>query len=214
MTTFIFVRHGQSETNIHNQFAGQFDTELTQTGVLQAKLLSDWVADNYKIDHIYASNLSRAYHTALETAKKAGIPVIKDAQLREINGGFWHGKKYTDIAEEFPDAYRVWKNNIGEAVLPQGESMREFATRITQEIKRIASIHPDQTVMVVTHAVAIRAIMAVFGMGDISKAQEISWVPNASVTVAKYENGALQFEIVGFDDYLENMKSNLPPDIV
>ena len=214
MTKFIFVRHGQSETNIHHQFAGQFDTPLTETGVKQAKLLSAWVAEHYKIDHIYASSLIRAYHTAQIAAEKVGVPVVKDDALREINGGKWHGRKYTDIAEEYPESYGVWRANMGDAVLPEGESVRECAERITSEIKRLAELHPNQTVMVVIHAVAIRVIMAALGQGDVSKVSEISWVPNASVTAANYEHGELQFELVGFDDYLENMKSNLPSNIV
>lgn len=69
MTTLIFVRHGQSQTNIEQRFAGQFDTPLTNEGILQAKLLSDWVADNFSVDKIYSSSLRRAVDTAMVCSK-------------------------------------------------------------------------------------------------------------------------------------------------
>ena len=214
MTKFIFVRHGQSQTNIEQHFTGQLDSQLTEKGILQAELLSKWVEENYSVDKIYASDLSRAYNTALACANKFGISVLKCTELREINGGSWHGKKYVDIMEEYPEEYRAWKNNIGEAALPEGETVKDFSQRIVAEIKNIAGLHPNQTVMVVTHAVVIRAMMAVFQKGDIAKAAEIPWVPNASVTVANYENGRMQFEVIGFDGFLENIKTNIPGNLI
>ena len=146
--------------------------------------------------------------------KKFGIPITTTEGLREIDGGSRHGNKYIDIMQEYPEEYHIWKTNIGGASLSQGESVEEFSKRVVAEVMHISELHPNQTIMIVAHAVVIRAVMAVFMMRDISKAAEISWVPNASVTVANYENALLNFETVGFDGYLKEHKSNLPSKLV
>lgn len=214
MTKFIFVRHGQSQSNIENRFAGQSETALTKDGQEQAELLCNWIFQNHKVDAIYTSSLDRAYKTALPYFKMSGTKIIKDDTLREINAGKWQGEKYVDIKEKYPEEFDVWKNDIGNAKLPDGESVRELSERIVSEIKRIAQNNPDKTVMVVSHGVAIRAMMAVFLKGDICYAKELTWVPNASVTVANYDNGKMQFELIGFNDYLGDIKSYVPANLI
>jgi hypothetical protein len=85
MTTFIFVRHGESETNRTKKFAGQANPSLTEKGLRQAEQMAQWLAANYCVDHIYSSDLLRAYQTADAFAKRTGGKVLENAAFREIN---------------------------------------------------------------------------------------------------------------------------------
>ncbi len=59
----LLIRHAESEGNAENRFQGQRDFPLSVRGVEQALRLAARLKDRH-IDHIYASPLSRADHTA------------------------------------------------------------------------------------------------------------------------------------------------------
>ena len=63
MTKFILIRHGNSMANTLRNFAGHTDAELSPVGEKQIKLTAEYVAKNYKVDKIYASDLKRAFNT-------------------------------------------------------------------------------------------------------------------------------------------------------
>ena len=62
MVKIILIRHGYSQGNAFGKaFCGQTDLPLTDIGFKQAKEVCDYVFNNYKVDAIYSSNLSRAF---------------------------------------------------------------------------------------------------------------------------------------------------------
>ena len=103
MTTLLLIRHGQSEANLEEIFAGQINPALTEKGIEQAELTARYIADNYKVDKIYSSDLQRAHQTALQLAKIIGKDVIKSIKLREIYAGKWEGVKFLELKEKFKD---------------------------------------------------------------------------------------------------------------
>ena len=213
MTTLILVRHGQSEANLDKCFAGQTNPDLTQMGHEQAEALSTWIIENFKTDKIYSSDLIRAYNTAKPTSEKIDVPIIKSKALREINAGYWQGKTFDDIIDEFPVEYSVWLNNIGNAVCPGGESVEELLYRILTALRKIAKENPDKTVLVVTHATPIRVIQSYYENGSIEMMHNTPWVPNTSATVCEYEDEVLSFKLIGYDDFLNDLKSTLPNNV-
>lgn len=214
MTTLILVRHGQSEANFNMYFAGQANPDLTETGHKQAEKLSKWLISNYTIDKIYSSDLLRAYNTAKPTAKKLNLSIIDNENFREINGGKWEGKKYEQLLKDYSEEYSMFINDIGNSCCTDGESVKELSIRVLNEFKKICEENPDKTVLITTHATPIRAILTVLQKGDISYAKDIPWTPNCSATVCKYENGNYTFEMIGYNDYLNDTKSEFPSGIV
>ena len=214
MTKLIFVRHGQSVANLKQVFAGQTNPDLTEQGHRQAEALSDWIAENYKIDAIYSSDLIRAYNTARPIADKLKLSITKTEKLREIYSGKWQGVSYFEIKENYPQEYSVWLSDIGNVVCPGGESFVELAERVKAEILSIAERHSGQTVIITTHATPIRALMAEYVKGSITLAKDVPWTSNTSVSIAECENGILKFTLVDYTDYLSDLKSKFPSGIV
>ena len=68
-TRLYMIRHGQSEGNLKNLFLGHTDMDLTELGHLQAEMAAEYLA-TVPVDVIYASDLKRAFHTALHTSEK------------------------------------------------------------------------------------------------------------------------------------------------
>lgn len=215
MARFIFIRHGQSETNVTNCFAGQSNPSLTEKGLLQADLLAKWIAKTQKIDCIYSSDLTRAYQTASATAKKLGMKVVKDPAFREINAGLWQGVNYLVIKDNYKDIYDIWINDTINARLPEGESVKELGERIVAETLRLNEIHTkDETVMIFTHATPIRVVTTYFKDGNINDIKNTAWASNTSATVLNLNGETPVFELISFDDYLANETSVIPGDII
>ena len=76
-TTLIIVRHGESEANGSKRFAGHLDIPLSAKGLKQAELTAGYIKENYHVDAVYASDLQRAYHTALPIAQAFDLEVTK-----------------------------------------------------------------------------------------------------------------------------------------
>ena len=63
MTTILLIRHGETDWNAEKIFRGRADIELNESGIKQAELLAQYLADE-KIVAVYSSPLKRALKTA------------------------------------------------------------------------------------------------------------------------------------------------------
>lgn len=204
MVRFLIVRHGYSETNREQIFAGHLDAELDEIGKRQAEQLRDYLVSNYKIDRIYSSDLKRAKDTARPTAEAIGIKIETDPGIRELDVGLWKGMKVSEVAEKYPETFNLYKTNVGAARPDGGETYSELAERTNEAFIRMAEENEGKTVMVVTHGGVIRALRCLWNGYCITDAQEIAHVANASVSVVSYNNGAFSFETVGEAHYLSD----------
>lgn len=201
MTHFIIVRHGESEGNAHGEFHGQYNSDLTERGHLQAECTARFV-DRYTIDAFYASDIRRAFSTAVHAAARRDMTVLPDKGLREIYAGVWEKMRFDDIAVRYAEAYRVWHEDIGHSRPPEGESVAELAVRVNAAFERLARENDGRTVFVATHATPIRAMRCLWTDGNLDAMKDTPWAPNASVTTAVYD-GAFRLTEYGYAAHLE-----------
>lgn len=213
MTRLLFVRHGQSTANLDGIFAGQIDPALTELGLRQARCTAEFIAENYAVDAVYSSDLQRAYQTGLGIARRLKLPVRSDPGLREIFAGSWEGRRFDDLQAEDSPAYQVWRQDIGHAQCPGGESLTELARRIWDTVRRIAEENDGKTLVLATHATPIRTLQWRVSGKDLGFMQQISWVSNASVSEFVYESGSLKPVKISQDAHLADMKTELPSNI-
>lgn len=211
-TTFYIVRHGQSKGNLHDRFVGHTDIGLTEQGYRQAHMAAQYLKGIHA-DVIYSSDLSRAYDTACATARLKDMDVIKSAQLREINGGAWEGKIFSELDTLYPEDFGCWRENFGYCRCTDGESVLELQQRIVSELKRIAEKNPGKTVMVFCHATPIRVFRAYCENATPEQMSHIPWATNASVTHAEYENGQFRLMEYSIDHFMGNLVTALPSDV-
>ena len=210
MKTIIMVRHGQSETNVHKVFTGQLNAPLTDMGREQARLMAQYL-DKFRVDKIYASSLDRAVETAQAIADRQNCPVEKRDELMEINSGEWQGLTFTEIAEQYPQTYQGWRDNIGLATPDGGETCEELYARVTAFFQKVLE-KSEETICLVCHATPIRMMESFILACSADGAQGISWVPNASVTVYAYDGKFTEVER-GTCDFLGELCTNLPKSI-
>ena len=100
----ILIRHGQSEYNLQNRFAGWIDTPLTPEGDRQALAAGDLLKQiGFIPGEVWVSPLLRARKTAAHILSKLGVPesiVQIDPRLVERSYGGLSGKNKAETLAE------------------------------------------------------------------------------------------------------------------
>ncbi len=125
ITKFIFVRHGESESNVAKVF-GTSDTVLTELGHQQANNIVESLLKE-KIDVIIASPFERTIQTATPLAQKLGMEIILDERIQEWNVGEYRGKP-SNSPEAAEDTKKAHIDKLHQRGV-DGECMEEVIAR-------------------------------------------------------------------------------------
>ena len=118
-------------------------------------------------DAIYTSDLLRAKQTADEVAKLTGHEVRTDERLREIHCGSWHGRSIDEVSQELPQLVEFRRSGQDFRRSDTGETAAEVADRVCEALFEIIKDNKNQTVMIVSHGLAIRVgIARLLGLPD------------------------------------------------
>ncbi|MGZ8200749.1 MAG: alpha-ribazole phosphatase [Methylosarcina sp.] len=101
---------------------------------------------------IFSSPLTRC----LQLAGTLSGKIMTDERLLELNFGDWEGQRFDAIE---PDVLRHWTDHFVEIGPPNGESFTDLYRRIGSFWQELLA-QPHEQVMIVTHAGAIRALLA------------------------------------------------------
>lgn len=213
MTTIILVRHGYSVANQQGIFAGHTNVDLSQMGYSQAKIVSDYIFNNFKIDKLYSSDLLRAVNTIQPLATTLNKNIQLESDFREIFAGDWEGMSFDDIKQRFPTEYTEWTQNTGFARCPNGESMQELQNRTYNKLLQLAKDNDTKTIVIATHAGVIRALECFLRNIPLIEMNRVAWVKNASICVLKYDGKFFDIENWNFCAYLDNLQTTLPNNI-
>ena len=165
-TTLILIRHGETRLNALGVFQGQLDEPLNDVGLGQARAVAVSMAA-LEPEAIYASDLLRATQTADEIAKLTGHEVHTDERLREIHCGSWHGRSIDEVSQEFPQLVKFRRSGQDFRRSDTGETAAEVADRVCEALFEIIKDNKNQTVMIVSHGLAIRVgIARLLGLPD------------------------------------------------
>ncbi len=116
VSKLILLRHGESEWNAKNLFTGWVDVNLSEAGVLEAKI-SGQLLEQAQVfpDVVHTSLLRRAIMTAnfaLNEAGRVWIPVKHSWRLNERHYGALQGKDKKAIREEYGDEqFMQWRRS-------------------------------------------------------------------------------------------------------
>ena len=174
VTSLLIVRHGETELGVSGQYAGQLNTALTPQGRRQARQVAHRLM-GLRPDVVVTSPLDRcrvtaeAIATAARRRASAECPVISDVRLTDQALGEWTGCTAADIAERWPAEFTRWRGDAA-AAPPGGESLQDLLTRSQPAIADAVAAHVGRSVVVVSHAAPIRALL--------------TWVLGTSIEVA------------------------------
>ncbi len=158
MSTLLLVRHGETELKSSLRYWGHTDVKLGALGIEQAERLRDLLSTE-KIDVIYSSSLERASKTAEIIASRHNAEIITCAELREVNFGDIEGLTFNEVSQRYPEVVKSWIEGNLELKYPGGESLSEFAKRVTSFTRRLKNVAPEQTALIVAHSGVLRLLM-------------------------------------------------------
>lgn len=208
MTTFYFVRHGQTEWNLEKRFQGAHgDSPLLQSSYTDMDKVALFLKDK-KISRAFSSPLPRAQKTAQTiVGQLPGEPKLSlHSNIVEVGLGDWEGQKKEDVARQYPEAYDTYRNHLenfeGEGF--HGEGYTKAVKRFRRLIEQIARDYPDQSVLLVAHG-----LILTFGMSNLLGVKredirsQLGGLSNTSTTTITTEDGR-DFQLVDWNqtDYL------------
>jgi broad specificity phosphatase PhoE len=135
-------------------FYGSTDIPLSERGHQQSSAVST-IIQRYRPERCFSSPLRRCLETIQPSAH---IPVEIVPDLREVDFGSWEGKTFEEIQTADPSVVDRWAAFDPEFSFPGGEGLGAFLERIRRAGSFLASV-PEQTVLAVTHAGVIRALI-------------------------------------------------------
>ncbi|SRR5579875_101275 len=164
-TTFVLVRHGETEGNSSIRYHGVTDVLLSDLGRAQMRATRAALQQHIAGDPapIFASPLLRAIESArLLASKTADLTPIEE--FREINFGLFEGLTAEEIRDRHPAEHRRWMQArfAPDFTFPGGENRREFTARVARGLERMLALCGDATgayVLLVAHRGVIRTIV-------------------------------------------------------
>ena len=171
------IRHGESEANVADCINDDpaRPVNLTALGRTQAKTAAEALSRT-RFTHCYASEFLRARQTAEILLGRYDFPLLIDARLNERRSGMdgLPVHAFNDLVHSAPLRAKP----------PRGESFLEQMHRVGNFLDEIAILHPDATVLAVSHEnpiLAARALLvdnpAEVLLGSIANCEwiELSW---------------------------------------
>ena len=182
------MRHGQTDMNKDKLLQGRLDVKLNEEGRAQAKAAAELLASKgVEFDKVYSSHLKRAMETAMIVSGKKQGDMVLDDRIIEMEYGPYEGKEYSAFDGEMLD----FIHNPAEAKAPNGvEPLEALTRRVGGFLDDIKVWSKRQTVLVMTHGVAIRAIIGY--LMNLNKPDKAVWameIKNCSIIHVTMENG-------------------------
>ena len=180
------LRHGETESTRARRFTGARDVGLTALGQRQAEAAAAVLPA--PLHAIYASPLERARISAEAIAKSHQLAVRLDPRFVEMRFGAWEGLTRTEAAAMSPALYADWRRAPCSVTPPDGESLTAVAARVAAGTADLQARHPDETVVLVTHAIVVRLIV----LGALGLDPDRLWSVDASpggLTEIEYRPG-------------------------
>ena len=155
----LLIRHGTTPTTGKMLPGRAPGLHLAEKGRLQAGVVAERIAAMEKPPAaVYASPLERTRETAAPIASALGLRVRTARGLIEADVGDWTEKSLRSLSktrqwstvQRWPSGFRF----------PGGESFADMSVRSMDAVLGLVADHPGQTIVAVSHADPIKAIVA------------------------------------------------------
>lgn len=200
MTTAIFMRHGETAWNREGRLQGWAPVTLTERGREQAATAGAYLDDEYNIDRVVSSDLTRTRETseAVQSVIDSDVPVRFDDAWRERDLGVYQGLPLSTVTDRFPP-FGLGKDaaNAADQVPESGESLDQVASRVVSGWQDLlAASDSAETVLVVTHGGPIQLLLGHIENKSVTEAV-LAYAPeNCSLTEIEYGVDSMAPKIV------------------
>lgn len=203
MKTIIYlVRHTQTTGNAEKRLTGRTDFELTPNGEMFVHKLTERLK-GVRFEGAYCSDSNRTLKTILPLAKLNNLEVSRETNLDEMDFGIYDGWTWEEVNKTNPKINELHKEKNEIIGIPKQESSEEVATRMYEEIEKIARENLGKTVLICSHGVAIEAFIRKIKNQSFLEEIEENSQKNTSVNILIYENGKFTIELLNDISHLK-----------
>ena len=157
MTTFLLIRHGETDANEKVLAGWTPGWHLNPRGKRQAENLAEKLAP-VPLHAVYSSPLERAVETAEPIARRHRLLTHQLEELGELHFGDWEGKTFAELDGD--ENWRRYNASRGTVGPPGGEPMWDAQLRMSRLLECLAQKHPDERVALIGHGDPFRALIA------------------------------------------------------
>lgn len=211
MTTLYLTRHGETLWNLERRMQGHRNSPLSELGLQQAGWLREKLAD-IPLDAAYSSPSLRALRTAEIVCRGREVEIAAEPGLIEIGLGTWEGRNIGEVAHLYPDQNRdFWNAPTRFRPSEGGETFRQVQDRVVQAVATIVRKHPHQSVLLVSHAVVLKTLMAFMEGIPLDDYWQRPFFTQASLSVVRACNGSfriLQSNDTSHHDFIRERNGN------
>jgi probable phosphomutase (TIGR03848 family) len=202
-TLVLLVRHGRTPTTGNLLPGRAAGLHLSDEGRAQADAVAGRIAGlRPRPVAVYASPLDRTRETAAPIARTLGLRMRTERGLLEADVGEWTGGRLSRLSRSrtWPAVQR-WPSGFR---FPGGESFGELATRCHDAVLRLVDAHRGRTLVAVSHADPIKAVVAMAAGIPLDLFQRLVVSP-CSVTALLYGAGGPHVLCVNSTSNLEEL---------
>jgi probable phosphoglycerate mutase len=191
MTIIVLVRHGENEWVKKNRLAGWLpDVHLNNKGHKQAEAAAQRLGV-LPVKALYSSPVTRCMETAGYIGKVFNLPIRQLDGLGEVRYGSWEGKKIKNLSRK--SLWHVVQYYPSRMRFPGGgEALREVQFRMVQTLEELHTNHEDETIVAVSHADAIKLVLAYYLGVHIDLFQRIAVSPASASILYLAKNGGVR----------------------
>jgi broad specificity phosphatase PhoE len=182
MTSICFIRHGETEANRLNRFAGKTDLELNENGVRQAQSVGEKLCGE-RFDAVYCGNTKRVRQTFEIIRPTIIFPSDKlffTDDIREVDFGEWENLTAAEIESRYAEGWQAYMDGWAEYTFPGGGGNREYFAQCGNFIRQIAEDNAGQKIAVFAHKGFILACVCALRNLPIERLFD-SDIPNGSI---------------------------------
>lgn len=188
----LFIRHGETEANLKNQYYGFTDSPMTQKGRKQAETAGVILKlRHYRPDKIYVSERLRTHET-LELMGFSMKDARVDGRINEQNLGMLECMTYPEISEKYPEVFDDWNEDYHGYRVPGGESHRDLYRRVSEFLDEIVDRFKDtdNKILVVSHG-GVMASVYTYIIGGILDRRDSAHFTNCSILSTRHMDNGL-----------------------
>lgn len=196
------VRHGQTEFNLSQKLQGTCNSNLTELGVSEAKLLAKKLR-GIDFAKCYSSHLGRAVDTAKILIEGRDIPHQTDERMAEMSFGSWEGKEKETLLAVWPDAYRIFFEAPDKYMPEDGETYEEIFERAGSVIPMLLEEAREKNILLVSHGVWIKVFIALVKNRPLKELWAPPYIQNTALTVMESDGNQFHMVLEGDISHIE-----------
>lgn len=207
-TTIYLTRHGETEWNVQQRMQGHQDSPLTALGVKQAEWLSRGLLRE-PIDVIYTSPSYRTQRTAEIIRGERELPVYPAEAFMEIGMGPWEGRNTAELKEAYAEPYRNFWEDPEKFKLEGGETFAQVQARALEKLQEILLAHEGQSVLIVTHTVVIKLLMAYWEQRNLLQLWDLPYIYPTCLCQIEFAEGTPRILLHGDTSHYEESEAGM-----